>query len=130
MKLCFCCQVEIGSDCLTARGAAAHSLLDTGVASAPHRRKLSGPLPTRLIGGRAQRAPDLPMSAAGATVLMVDRNPEPRGRLRRRSEVVQRETADVDLAGNEDVANEDKPERGLPGGELFAEVLEMKLRRL
>jgi hypothetical protein len=58
------------------------------------------------------------------------RNPEPRGRLRRWSEAVQRETADVDRAGNEDVANEDKPERGLSGGELFAEILEMKLRRL
>ena len=70
------------------------------------------------------------MSAAGATMPMADRNPEPRGRLRRRSEAVQRETADVDRAGNEDVANEDKPERGLPGGELPAEILKMKLRRL
>jgi hypothetical protein len=44
--------------------------------------------------------------------------------------VVQRETADVDRAGNEDVTNEDRSERGLSGGELFAEVLEMKSRRL
>jgi hypothetical protein len=44
--------------CLTARGAAAHPLLDTGVAPALHRRKPAGPLPTRLIGRRAQRAPD------------------------------------------------------------------------
>jgi hypothetical protein len=45
-------------------------------------------------------------------------------------EVVQRETADVDRASNEDVTNEDKSERRLSGGELFAEVLEMKWRRL
>ena len=49
---------------------------------------------------------------------------------RRRLEVVQRETADVDRAGNKDVTNEDKSERRLAGGELFAEVLEMKSRRL
>lgn len=49
---------------------------------------------------------------------------------RRRLEVVQRETADVDRAGHEDVTNEDKSERRLSGGELFAEVLEMKSRRL
>jgi hypothetical protein len=61
---------------------------------------------------------------------VIDRNPEPRGRLRRRSEAVKRETADVDRAGNQDVANEDEPERGLSGGELFAEILQMKLRRL
>jgi len=36
---------------------------------------------------------------------------------------------DVDRAGNEDVTNEDKSERRLSGGELFAEVLEMKSRR-
>ena len=53
---------------------------------------------------------------------MADRSPESRGRLRCRSEAVQRETADVDRAGDEDVANEDKPERGLSGGELFAEI--------
>jgi hypothetical protein len=56
--------------------------------------------------------------------------PRAGARLRRRSEAVQRETADVDRAGHEDVANEDKPERGLSGGELLTEVLEMKLRRL
>jgi hypothetical protein len=61
---------------------------------------------------------------------VIDRGPEPRGRLRRRSEAVKRETADVDRAGHQDVANEDKPERGLSGGELFAEILQMKLRRL
>ena len=72
----------------------------------------------------------MPMSAAGATMPMADRNPESLGRLRCRSEAVQRETADVDRAGDEDVANENKPERGLSGGELFAEILEMKLRRL
>ena len=48
---------------------------------------------------------------------------------RRRLEVVQRETADVDRAGNEDVTNEDKSERRLSGGELFAEVLKMKSSR-
>lgn len=74
---------------------------------------------------RPDQLPLMPMSAAGATMPMVDRNPEPRGRLGRRSEAVQRETADVDRAGNQDVANEDKPERGLPGGELFAEILQM-----
>jgi hypothetical protein len=37
--------------------------------------------------------------------------------------VVQRQTADVDRAGNEDVTNEDKSERKLSGGELFAELL-------
>jgi hypothetical protein len=49
---------------------------------------------------------------------------------RRQLEVVQRETADVDRASNEDVTNENKSERRLSGGELFAEVLEMKWRRL
>jgi len=49
---------------------------------------------------------------------------------RRPLEVVQGETADVDRAGNEDVTNEDESERRLSGGELFAEVLEMKSRRL
>jgi hypothetical protein len=44
--------------------------------------------------------------------------------------VVQRETADVDRAGNENVTNEDESERRLSSGELFAEVLEMKPRRL
>jgi hypothetical protein len=44
--------------------------------------------------------------------------------------VVQRETADVDRAGNEDVTNEGKSERRLSGCELFDEVLEMKSRRL
>ena len=44
-------------------------------------------------------------------------------------EVVQRETADIDWASNEDVTNEDKSERRPSGGELFAEVLEMTSRR-
>lgn len=44
-------------------------------------------------------------------------------------EVVERETADVDRAGHEDVANEDESERRLSIGELFAEVLEMKCGR-
>src|SRR3954468_1717422 len=46
-----------------------------------------------------------------------------------RSEAFVRKTVDVDRAGDEDVANEDKAERRLARGELFAQVVDMKLRR-
>ncbi len=49
--------------CLTARGAAAHPLHDTGVASLPHRRKPTGPPATRLIGPNPSEHPILPNSA-------------------------------------------------------------------